>query len=240
MSGKRVCIAGVTDEGKSIRPEFKSGSIHEHWLFEGDEAIVRPFARLQFDLIRHKPEPPHTEDWVIDDSFRGNAGLPPLADQVKLLERILDANIAGIFGAQIHKTPGFYVNKGEGNRSLGTIKVQKLWEVVHDCGHGRWEYRINFVDASNTTYRLGVTDLAFRYYMDHLREKEGLDCEQVGKQLSNRLRTRELYLRIGLARPTWEKYPDRCFLQVNGVYSFPDYLDGKSFADFSPGENILV
>ena len=28
--------------------------------------------------------------------------------------------------------------------------------------------------------------------------------------------------------------PDRCHLQITGVYSFPDYLDGKCFADFSP------
>lgn len=41
----------------------------------------------------------------------------------------------------------------------------------------------------------------------------------------------QVYLRIGLARG-WKKYPDRCFLQITGVYTFPDYLDGKIFADF--------
>ena len=39
--------------------------------------------------------------------------------------------------------------------------------------------------------------------------------------------------RIGLSRG-WAKFPDRCFLQVNGVYTFPDYLQGKTFAEFAP------
>jgi hypothetical protein len=28
------------------------------------------------------------------------------------------------------------------------------------------------------------------------------------------------------------QFPDRCYLQVNGVYSDPDYLGGRCFADF--------
>jgi len=33
---------------------------------------------------------------------------------------------------------------------------------------------------------------------------------------------------IGLTRP----YEGWCWLQVNGVYIFPDYLEGRCFADF--------
>jgi len=32
----------------------------------------------------------------------------------------------------------------------------------------------------------------------------------------------------------WERYPDRCYVQITGVYSFPDYLSGRCFADFAP------
>jgi hypothetical protein len=38
-------------------------------------------------------------------------------------------------------------------------------------------------------------------------------------------------LRIGLAR-LWEKFPDRCYLQITGIYTFPDYLRGRTFTDF--------
>jgi hypothetical protein len=40
-----------------------------------------------------------------------------------------------------------------------------------------------------------------------------------------------LYLRIGLARG-WDEQPDRCYLQITGIYTFPDYLAGKTFDDF--------
>ena len=47
--------------------------------------------------------------------------------------------------------------------------------------------------------------------------------------LLGKLREAEVYLRLGLARA----YPkNQCYLQVTGVYSFPDYLDGRNFADF--------
>jgi hypothetical protein len=42
---------------------------------------------------------------------------------------------------------------------------------------------------------------------------------------------RTTFLRIGLAR-LWERYPDRCYLQVTGIYTFPDYLRGRTFTDF--------
>jgi hypothetical protein len=38
-------------------------------------------------------------------------------------------------------------------------------------------------------------------------------------------------LRIGLARG-WERHPDRCYLQITGVYTDPDYLSGHCYADF--------
>ena len=44
------------------------------------------------------------------------------------------------------------------------------------------------------------------------------------------LQKSEIILRIGLAR-NWQKYPDRCYLQVTGIYSFPDYLSGRIWSD---------
>lgn len=53
----------------------------------------------------------------------------------------------------------------------------------------------------------------------------------VVSEMAEKQTSSQVYLRIGLARG-WKKYPDRCFLQITGVYTFPDYLDGKIFADF--------
>ena len=63
--------------------------------------------------------------------------------------------------------------------------------------------------------------------------------ELIGNRLSSMVREclqeRMVFLRIGLARPTWEIHPHCCFLQINAVYSFPDYLDGRCFVDFLSG-----
>jgi hypothetical protein len=39
--------------------------------------------------------------------------------------------------------------------------------------------------------------------------------------------------KIGLARG-WDEHPARCYLQITGVYTFPDFLKSKTFADFVP------
>ena len=46
--------------------------------------------------------------------------------------------------------------------------------------------------------------------------------------------SQRVYLRIGLARP-WCRFPgddETCWAQVTGVYTFPDYLNGRKFTDF--------
>lgn len=39
-----------------------------------------------------------------------------------------------------------------------------------------------------------------------------------------------IYIRLGLTRPWGD--PEVCWTQVTGIYTFPDYLEGKTFADF--------
>jgi hypothetical protein len=36
----------------------------------------------------------------------------------------------------------------------------------------------------------------------------------------------------------WRKFPDRCYLQITGIYTFPDYLKGSTVVDFRPRDNI--
>jgi hypothetical protein len=88
------------------------------------------------------------------------------------------------------------------------------------------------MDGENATYRLTITDLAWRYFCDFQRNK-GMPPNNIVSTLTQSLQPNNVYLRIGLARG-WAKFPDRCFLQITGVYTFPDYLEGKCFADFAP------
>jgi hypothetical protein len=90
-------------------------------------------------------------------------------------------------------------------------------------------------DLAEAWYRLPVTDLAFQCHLNRLRLGDGHSPEHVANRLHGALRAAEaVYLRIGHTRPTWSTYPGHCFLQVTGVYSFPDYLGGRTFADLAP------
>ncbi len=153
----------------------------------------------------------------------------------EILNRTLFPSVGAIFETPVYSDFGHYVKDGQGARSLGTIRPQEVARVIHDLSpEGKWQYRIVFNDGEGVRYRLTVTDLAWRYYHDNLRG-QGYAPGKIASELEAALRSSEVYLRIGLARG-WEKFPDRCFIQMTGVYTFPDYLKGQTFADLKPKE----
>src|SRR5260221_5894906 len=145
MGGERVCIAGYTRDGRCIRPELARGFFAEWWLDHGTSGLVRPFAVLEFDLLRPERRAPHTEDWIVASGppvFRGSV---PESERLRCLQGISDADVVTIFGASIHQGRGFWVAAGEGARSLGTVRAHNL-TVYHQpksSGEG-WDYRVPF------------------------------------------------------------------------------------------------
>jgi hypothetical protein len=79
-------------------------------------------------------------------------------------------------------------------------------------------------------FRLKITDLTWHYFCNSLRGQFA-SADPCAAEMVRMLQDKHVYLRIGLSRG-WKKFPERCFLQLNGIYTFPDYLDGKTFADF--------
>ena len=233
MQHGRVCIAGYLDDRTCVRPVFRFGGLMESWLFRNGEVVTRPFARVEFDFgNRPPPQRPHTEDWIIDEEYRESRGVMRFEEREQFLEEIADASVDSIFDAAIHRDAGCFINEGDGNRSLGTVRVRAIDEVVYrPRNDGGWDYRVEFLDGSGQTYRLAVTDLAFRYKLDDMRDSEEIPPHRAALQLLSALRISRTYLRIGLARG-WELHPDRCYLQITGVHSFPDYLERLCFADF--------
>jgi hypothetical protein len=235
MRSPRVCVAGITEAGQCIRPIFEHEGIPEDWLYSKDQQpVIRPFAHISLDLIKPNPQPPHTEDWVINQKIK-SISLNSIPSESRLfLDGILDPSVEDIFQAEIHDDFGFYIREGEGTRSLGTIRVETICQVKHSFKYNDWDYRIHFVDQNHCEYRLKVVDLAFGYYVNHLRVQRGMSCEEISSMLTVKFHNADIYLRIGLTRPTWEKHPHCCALQVTGVYTFPDYLEGRCFADYAP------
>lgn len=231
MSGDRVCVAGVTEKGISVRPIFQYRHIAEGWLYDKGQVVIHPFSLVKFKLKKNRPDPPRTEDWLLDSDHKQKVNTLRSEERIMMLKGISYPDIAEIFGAEIKHAPGSFIREGEGYRSLGTVEVI-VTDFFYGYKYGKWDYRITFKDQSGTEYSLGVTDLSFRYYCDHLRETEGFSPDRIAENLKKRLMSDATFLRIGLARPTWDKHPHCCFLQITGVYTFPDYLNGRCFADF--------
>lgn len=233
MQEPKVCIAGYAKDGTCVRPVIPFQGIPEWFLHKDDCLIVRPFAVVELDLLRPTPEPPHTEDWEIDH-FHRRLVVAQLPDERKqrLLERTSSGSVADIFEAEIHDDFGFYIKAGEGARSLGTIRPAEIGGVIYEPKtEGKWDYRIVFKDQARQVYRLAVTDLAYRCYLDYGRVEVGYPVDELVSRLASLFNQRTTFLRIGLARQ-WERFPDRCYLQITGIYTFPDYLRGRCYADF--------
>jgi len=232
MQGDHICVAGYLRDGTCIRPLFQWKPLTESWVWLKESVVIRPFAEVELDLQQHTPHPPHSEDWWVSPTYYRLLRFLKTDKQLALLQRIEDSDVSSIFGAPIQQENGWFVQAGQGSRSLGTVKVEveRVGFAARPDGH--WDYRIAFTATSGAHYRLAVTALAFRCYLDHVRSQQ-VTPQHAAESLAASLREAEAYLRIGLAR-WWEKHPDRCYLQITGVYSFPDYLGGKCFADFKP------
>jgi hypothetical protein len=233
MQEPKVCIAGYARDGTCLRPIVPFRGIPEWFLRKDDRLIIHPFAVIEFDFLHHVPEAPHTEDWEIDRFYRRliTAQLPE-EKKLGLLERTASDSVTEIFRAEIHDDLGFYVKAGEGEHSLGTIRPAEIIDLIYEPkASGKWDYRLVFKDQAAQIYRLAVTDLTYRHYLDYSRVQINYPLDELIPRLIRIFNQRATFLRIGLARH-WEKYPDRCFLQVTGIYTFPDYLSGRTFADF--------
>jgi hypothetical protein len=233
MQEGRVCVAGYDSLGQCIRPVLPPPGIHESTLLDRGSPIVFPFAVVEYEFTQPHSQPPHTEDYRYDPASVRLVERLTEEQRRSVLEKSLFDSVSAIFEQPILTDPGHYVMDGRGPRSLGTLQPRRVIKAVYEQSpEGKWKYRLGFEDAGEVVYWLTVTDLAWRYFCD-FQGKSGLKPEQIASRLSATLRSSDTFLRIGLARG-WDKFPDRCYLQITGIYTFPDYLEGKTFADFLP------
>lgn len=250
MDWQDVCLAGIDTDGSlgCIRPELTSGSgrraLHpdERWLMSGIGQPVRLFSVVTVDTFGNRPTPPHVEDWEVSGkSPKVEPALDPPARRT-LLESLQQKSIDELFGAPVSWNlrndglrSGGSVEPGSGSASLGTLRVDLLGIQVDRAPSGELRYRAYFRDEVGTYNRLSVSDLSFRLWADHLRRSNGGMVERVNQILREVFPPNlNAWLRIGLARPKQFESHSKpaCYLQVTGVHTLPDYLDGAAWYDF--------
>ena len=234
MRKGRVCIAGYDAGLHCVRPVLPPPGIQESMVRQGGRAIIYPAAEVEFDFGNAQSEPPHTEDIFYTSRSVRLVGRVTETRWRELLTTTLSPSVQAIFGRPILADHGWYVWQGGGERSLGTVIPRTIREVFHgQKDDGTWGYRLGFDDMTGTNYRLSITDLAWRYVCDRGRAM-GRASGEISERAAQLLGNRAVFLRIGLARPNLDHLPDRCFLQITGIHTFPDYLRGRTFADFAP------
>jgi len=228
MQQGHVCFCGYDKEHACVRPILLHG-IPEKSLVKDGKAVIFPFALVEFDFLSPRPEAPHTEDYFYISSspiFIQRVANPQMVLDWSLFEAVED-----IFEQPVLTDSGFSVMDGQGPRSVGTICPRNVGRIKYESSlEGTWDYRIEFTDNSGARYRLKITDLTWHYYCNSQRGQFS-EPEECAAEMARMLHGKTVYLRIGLSRG-WKQFPDRCFLQVNAIHTFPDYLDGKTFVDF--------
>lgn len=234
MAHDFICIAGITHEGKTIRPLYENMRINESWCCQASQSI-KPFTWISIDLEKQRRPilAPHTEDWFIGP--RNTKVIKNCTDEEKkeILTKNCSIDVGSIFDTQIRHVEGegVFVQAGGGCRSMGTIRAKRVFDFRHKQYDGRWDYRLKFIDGADQEYRLKIVDLTFQTFINFLRIVKNLSSNIIENHVNGKVfQQSEIYLRIGLSRG-WDLHPERCYLQITGIYPFPDYLDGKSFCD---------
>jgi len=240
MTPSTVCVAGYVrrgDDYECVRPVFHRGLIEESWLYS-TSTIVDPFSIIVLDFHEAESDPPHIEDWTVAREIVGfDLIFSPEQRRAFLTSKIpLDRSVASIFDdkhLQV-ETWGAWVPTRSFCRSLGTVQGfdVKVFLDVRVDPLPRLQYKIQFSDDDRTTHRLPFTDLAAQRYCQSLMREHDLAPNDAAKHMAYQLnRASSVFIRIGLARPR-APYLNRCSVLVTGIYSFPDYLDGRTHADF--------
>jgi hypothetical protein len=235
MRGDWVCIAGIDQSGKSIRPILKSraGGVSRSCLYIGNRLAIQPRAKIGFNFRSVRVEPPHIEDLGFVPSSISYQGVCNDVEWESVLKSNLFHSVQDIYDGLLQSP--HWVHPGAKTRSLGTVIGVEIIDITFEERDDKREYRMHFVDSKGHRYSsVIINDLAFQAFA--AAEVKRLQSNVSAARLVRNLikRTDRLYVRLGLARPWLNPNTGRieCWMQVTGIHTFPDYLGGKSFADF--------
>ena len=239
MGGDRVCIAGIDGAGQTVRPVLPKGVRYSHLLRDG-KALIRPRAVLRMRLAPKRAAAPHVEDydWRWPEWTQSRGLLEEACWRQRLRKLAADCR-RPLFGAPLQSHDG--ARRRKLRQRAAAFSLATLADI-RDCSlayapERNSQYRLFFRGSHEELYDdIPITDLALRAWA-HARDRRGQHPAAVSACLTRRLRAaQQVILRVGLSR----NYYGWCWLQVNGVYTFPDWLEGRCFADFADSQPRLL
>lgn len=212
MDGDRVCVAGLTEDGRHVRPLARTGH-----LTRGDAATVFQLGNVvRLANPRHVPDNGMPEDWLID--VEASHAVRTASDE-EIHERLdavaVDSLAEAFTGLQQHGHNRWTVRPGRILRSLAVIRAH-TWRLIPQP---QWERTVlGYRDAGLPAVTLPVTDLRL------FPQGHELDFEVLQHLMAFLRMGSPLLVCVGLSRP-WanDDGPELHWTQANTLW--PDRGD---------------
>jgi hypothetical protein len=216
-----VCTAGFTLEGHPVshlcwvRPVKEHATLLLGDLTDADGRVIQCGDVVSLHLQQHRPNPPHTEDWVTDFIYQ----------RPRLLRRLESERRARFFARRLDQAPQDVLDPNP-TRSLCLVRPDRLWACFNlDPYSLKYQARIGFMlegtrhSRASSSVGIPVTDLKWRALGRHWLDERGGEIRFDDAALRKRLQADQIYLALGLSRG----YQGQLWLLVIGVHVVPDY-----------------
>lgn len=181
---------------------------------------MHPGAILDGELIPNRDvKNPHLEDATYKSLKY--VGVASTEDFKAILDKTLSPSIAAGFGVQFLADQKHIPVGQQANCSIITVKISPNDLNILEDEYNPGRIKASLTDGAGHSYRyLSITDKGF-FEFAQKHQKDGKLNE-----LRTSLRSqREVYLRIGVGRQFQVGQKDGYWLQVNGIYTFPEFLE---------------
>ena len=212
---EKVCIAAIdVRTGECLRPipYLKSETVAK--------LNIHPGAILEGDIsINDDAKNPHIED----ASYKNlkYIGAASIEEFKSILERTLSTSVASGFGVSFSIGQKYIPVETLATCSIITIRVSPASIEIHEDQYKPGKIKASFVDDAGHSYSyLSITDIGFFDYA-----KRHQDDGKLRKVQEFILSQNEIYLRVGVSRRWKIDNRDGYWLQVNGIYTFPNFIE---------------
>lgn len=208
-----VCTAAIDIEtGECLRPLPHLSSD------KCAELNIQPGAILEGNLVvRQNAANPHVED--ADYSKLEFHGASTAEDFKSILDNSLSTSVSNGFGIHFADGQKYIPVAEQANCSIITLKVNPRLIQIHEDKYKPGKIKLSFMDESGQKFRyLSITDRGFFDYAE--RHYNDGTLQDLQKYVNTQ---DEVYLRIGVARVYEIQGKKGYWLQVNGIYTFPNF-----------------
>jgi len=216
-----VCTAGFTCERDPVshlcwlRPVKEFDTLLLGDLTDDQGRVIQMDDVVALHTRKHRPEPPHVEDWVTDFIYH----------RPRVLRRLEGERRADFLAQHLDQSPQDVLSPRP-TRSLCLIRPDKVWARFElDTYSGKYQARMGFTlvgtshRRANAPRGVPVTDLKWRALGRRWLAERGGTLRLSEDALRQWPGAEQIYLSLGLSRD----YAGKPWLLIVGVHLVPDY-----------------